>query len=131
MKNAAFLILGTLLSIVGLGAISAGFAMILHPHGSSLKISTDILQNSPFPNYLIPGLFLFCINGIFNLLAAVLTFLKNRLSGALGILLGGTLIAWILVQLYFIGLSSFLQIVFLVIGMAEIVIGFFLHKKYQ
>lgn len=47
------------------GAIPSGFSMIIDPSGHSIGIPIYLLERSPFPNFLIPGLFLFIVLGLF------------------------------------------------------------------
>jgi len=129
MKISKTTILGIIQSIVAIGAIPAGFLMIAQPDGTGLGMAIDFLQNSPFQDFFIPGLFLFIVNGLFNLVAAILSFLKNKFSGILGIVLGATLVLWISVQVYFISLVSFMQPLFFCIGIFEIVISFLIIQK--
>ena len=123
MKRKITIALGILQTFVAIGAIPAGFSMIIQPDGSGLGMNTDILKHSPFPDFLIPGLFLFIVNGLLNLAAAVLSFVRNRFSGIPGLLLGIALVVWICVQVYYIHLTSFLQPLFLCIGLTEIILS--------
>jgi hypothetical protein len=123
MKRKIIIAQGILLTFVAIGAIPAGFSMIIQPDGSGLGLTTDLLKNSPFPDFLIPGLFLFFVNGVLNLAVAILSFLNSRFSGVSAMLLGAALVAWICVQVYYISLSSFMQPMFFLIGLAEVVLG--------
>lgn len=51
------------------GAIPSGFSMIIDPSGGGMGIPLYLLEQSPFSNYLIPGLFLFIVLGLFPALA--------------------------------------------------------------
>ena len=57
-----------LLAILGLSAIGGGGALIISPSGKLLGgLPLSILQHSPFDNFLIPGIILFIILGVFPL----------------------------------------------------------------
>jgi hypothetical protein len=129
MKKRASLILGIVQLFVAIGAIPAGLFMIMEPHGTALGMTTEILKNSPFHNFLIPGIFLFTVNGVFNLIAAILSFCKFRFAGLTGLGLGIALIIWILVQVFSIGLNHFLQPAYFFIGIIEILISVVLIKR--
>ena len=116
--------LGIIQTIVGIGAIPAGLAMILDPYGTNLGMSTEILLKSPFQNFFIPGLFLFIVNGLFSVIGAILSFTGNKYAGLNGLGLGLFLIIWICVQIYFIGLTHFLQPLYFVIGIIEIILSY-------
>ena len=59
-----------LLVINGLCALWGGGALIYDPTGEFLQLSADFIKNSPFPNYLIPGIILFVANGLLSLFVA-------------------------------------------------------------
>jgi len=120
---------GILLAIVALAAIPAGLAMIISPDGSEIGISPEVLRNSPFTDFLVPGYFLLIVNGIVNLVATILTFLKHEYSGWFGIILGSVLISWIIIQVIFTGIISFMQPLFFFIGLAEIGIGLLIIRN--
>ncbi len=128
MKRKISATLGILQAFVAIGAIPAGFSMIIQPDGSGLGMTTDLLKGSPFPDFLIPGLFLFIVNGLLNLAAAILSFISNKYSGIPGLFLGAALVTWICVQVYYIHLSSFMQPLFFFIGLTEIVLSFIVIK---
>ena len=51
--------LGILQIFIGIGAVPPGIEMIADPSGSSFGMSVDMLINSPFSGFLIPGIFVF------------------------------------------------------------------------
>lgn len=118
-----------LLLFNSIGAFYGGSKFILDPSGSTMQIPLDYLKHSPFHNYLIPGIVLFCVNGLFGLITIVLLLLKHKLANYFvitqGILLGG----WIVVQI--IMLQTFympLHLPFLLIGVILFFSGYFLYK---
>ncbi|KAA6346356.1 hypothetical protein EZS27_006124 [termite gut metagenome] len=123
MKKRKGILLGTIQTIVAVGGITAGLSMIFQPDGQGIGISTDILLGSPFKDFLIPGLFLFFINGLFQGFGAILSFRRHRYTKTLGLTLGIILVLWICVQVYFISLTHFLQPTFFFIGIIEIVLS--------
>ncbi len=129
MKKILSIILGIIQLFVAIGAIPAGLSMICTPDGSGLGMSVELLQKAPFHDFLIPGLFLFIFNGIFNLASALLAFFRSRYTGMLGLCLGLILIVWICIQTYLIGLISFMQPMFFFIGLLEVVLAILLIKQ--
>jgi hypothetical protein len=129
MKRKIPVILGIIQAFVALGAIPAGLSMICIPDGSGLKMSTDLLLYSPFHDFLIPGIFLFIINGILNLASAILSFIRNKYTGFFGVCLGFFLITWVSVQVYITGLISFMQPLFFFIGLSELLLATLLVYK--
>ena len=122
MKKYCF-ILGALQAFTGIGAIPAGYGMLSDTTGAGLGMTPDMLANSPLDSFLLPGLFLLLVNGVANLAAAVLSFTRNRFAGYAGMFLGIALILWIVVQVWWISLSSVLQPVFFIIGMVNTWLG--------
>jgi hypothetical protein len=118
--------LGLIQVFVAVGALPAGYLLLVEPDGHGLGMTTAILAGSPFKDFFIPGLFLFVVNGLSNLFGAVLCFIKSGYAAASGIILGIALLIWVLVQVYSIGLTHFLQPTFFIIGCIEIILGFML-----
>jgi hypothetical protein len=63
----SFYILFSLLLFLGINATIGGGMLIVQPDGSLLGMQPNWLEHAPFNNYLLPGLTLFLINGIFPL----------------------------------------------------------------
>ena len=129
MKRRLHLILGIILAFVALGALPAGYLMISHPDGTGLGMTTDYLKNSPFKDFLVPGIFLFAVNGVLSLAGAILCFLRSRYSSTIGLMLGFSLLIWIGVQVRAIGLTSFMQPMFFIIGLAEIALSILIIRQ--
>lgn len=126
-----YFILGTLQLITAIGALPSGYLYIADPSGSRLGASADLLANSPFDSFLIPGLFLFFVNGIAHLIASVMSFFRCRYAGQAGIILGVFLISWIILQVWWISLSSALQPLFLATGIANTWLGWRILRANQ
>jgi len=120
--------LGILQVFVGIGAVPAGISMVTNPSGSGLGMTVEMLVDSPFTDFMIPGFFLLGINGIGSLFGAVASFLRHRFVGKMAIGLGIFLILWIAVQAYWLGLH-WLHIVYFGLGMTELTLGLKVEKK--
>ncbi len=92
-----------LLLMTGINATFAGLAFIFYPNGAALGISQSVLQYSPFPNFLIPGIVLLIVNGICNIVVAVLTIHRKRYYSTLISFQGIILVGWLILQVYFTG----------------------------
>lgn len=115
--------LGILQIFICLGGLGGGGGLVADPTGSSLGMSTDALANSPFRDYLVPGLFLLVINGIGHMVAGVLTLRRTPLFPRLAFGLGLVLMVWITCQVYWIGLTSWLQPLYFAFGVVEMASG--------
>ncbi|MFM9910779.1 MAG: hypothetical protein ACKVOW_15680 [Chitinophagaceae bacterium] len=106
-----------LLSFLGLSAIAGGGALIISPSGKLLGgLPLSILKNSPFDNFLIPGIILFVVLGLFpGLLAFALRkkitssfaewfnfFNDMHWAWSYSIYVAFTLIIWLQTEMYFL-----------------------------
>lgn len=115
--------LGALQLFIGLGGVAGGAALVLDPSGDSQGIPLALLENTPFVDYLIPGLVLFFVIGLGTSLAGVLTIRRNRYAGGLAVVCGVILIVWIVAQVWWIGLLHWLQPAFFALGFVESLLG--------
>ncbi|HOW32438.1 MAG TPA: hypothetical protein PLP88_12815 [Bacteroidales bacterium] len=128
MKKRINLILGIIQIFVAAGALPAGYAMMADPSGEGLGMTTEMLTHSPFGSFLIPGIFLFTVNGLLQLIAGILTLKRRNYMWLPGIGLGIALLIWIIVQVLSIGLNSVLQPVYFGIGLIEIALSLLYRK---
>ncbi|MFZ5440289.1 MAG: hypothetical protein ACOZQL_09790 [Myxococcota bacterium] len=103
---------------VGVGGLYGGFALLSDPRGSPLGMPVSMLEHSPFSNYLIPGIVLFAVNGVFPLVAVFAQWLKLDWAKLLHLGVGVLLTGWMVVQLVMVGFSAPLQAIMLVVGLA-------------
>jgi hypothetical protein len=120
---------GYLQIFIGAGAIAGGIQLIIVPDGSGMGMSTEILSKSPFTNFLIPGITLFTVIGLGNLLGAWFSLNDKKNAGIYGSIMGATLISWMLIQIILIGWGIWLQPFYLAIGTVELILGFILFKR--
>jgi hypothetical protein len=64
-------ILIILLALLGLGAIFGGGVLIISPSGKLFGMPMSLLENSPFNNFLVPGIILFIVLGIAPVVVAI------------------------------------------------------------
>ncbi len=115
--------LGVLQVFIGLGGVAGGLGLVLDPSGGNLAMEPEWLAGSPFSDYLIPGLVLLGVNGVGNLIGGILSFGNIRGHGDVAVVLGAFLTAWIVAQVWWIGLRHWLQPVYFCLGMLELVLG--------
>lgn len=118
----------TILFFTGLGAIWGGYTLMLDPTGGDLGLSVDILGDSPFRDFLVPGIVLFSVNGIGSLAGGILGMIQNRLFPPAGMALGIFLMAWIVIQAGWIGLH-WLHILYGSIGLVEFLLALVLQRN--
>ena len=122
-------VLRLLISLITVTAVCSGILMIYAPDGSLLKLSPDLLQSSPFRNYVVPGIILCLIVGGVNFFAVINTNPKNRQSYRYSLLGGIVLAASIIVQMFFLPSYHWLQIVFITVAVLVILLSYQLMGK--
>lgn len=107
---------------VGIGAIAGGLAAITNPY-EPLGMPIDLLKNSPFSNYLIPGIILFTIIGIGNIFSALVFRFKLKLQGYISSIFSFALVIWIIIQCIILNTIAFLHGLFFLIGIIQAVLS--------
>lgn len=112
--------LGVVQIFVGIWGFAGGLGLALDPSGAKVGIPLEYLADSPFDDYLIPGIVLFVVNGLGSLVGALVSFNRRRYSGEVGLALGAFLVIWILVQFYWVAWFHWLHALFLSLGLLEL-----------
>lgn len=107
---------------IGLGAMAGGLGAILNPT-NPMGVPIELLKNSPFDDFLIPGIILFTVIGIGNVISAVIMLFKSRYQGYISSVFSWALVIWIIVQCIIINTISILHVVFFLIGVIEVFIS--------
>jgi len=127
MKKFVFITLSVFQFFVGFTATVSGFLMVLYPSGVLFQMPPEMLKNSPFNDFFIPGLFLLLVLGVGQLLAGILTMRRHPFAGLVGAAFGIALIIWIFVQVNMIGGRHILQYSYFSIGVFETTLSFLIH----
>ncbi|MEO8512522.1 MAG: hypothetical protein ABI543_03075 [Ignavibacteria bacterium] len=121
-----------LLYINGITAIGGGLILIIEPKGSILQLSVNLLNGSPFQNYLIPGIILFFFNGMLSLLTLFYTVKKKTFYPYMIIMQGMVLFTWLSTQIILLKyFFASLHITYFSISLILITFGIILLKKYS
>jgi len=115
---------------VGLAAIYGGWMLIADPSGQTLQFPLELLNDTPFNDYFIPGLILFIIIGVYSFLVAIFSMSKFKNYTWLIIINGCLLIGWLTIELI-MNKSFFLpeyHYPLYAIGALLIIIGYFEKK---
>ncbi len=123
--------LGALQVFIGLGAVGGGLGLVLDPSGANLGIPLELLESTPFSTYLIPGIVLLMVNGLGSLVGALVSFTRHRHAGGVAMALGVFLVAWIIVQVYWFASWHWLHILYLSLGLLELILGWSLRRALQ
>ena len=108
---------------VGVGAMVGGLAAIINPQSPFGGISVEVLKDSPFSNFLIPGIILFTIIGLGNVISALMFHFNTRYQGYISSVFSIALVIWIIVQCIMLNAIVFLHILFLIIGLFEAILS--------
>ncbi|SHL35972.1 hypothetical protein SAMN05444484_1011218 [Flavobacterium chilense] len=138
MKKAAQKTHRGLLLFLGLTAMIGGGALIISPSGKLLGgLPLSILENSPFPDFLIPGIILFFVLGFLPLLIVV-ALVKRPLvpfaeyfnlfkdmywAWTYSIYLALALIIWIQAETFFIQRVGWLQMFYMLYAIPMIIVA--------
>jgi hypothetical protein len=132
MKKPLVIVASILLLLNAIGALYGGGNFIIHPDGSGMQMSLDWLKNTPFQNYLMPGILLFVANGLFSIFVLVALMLKFRQFPWFIIAQGVILLGWISIQVLMIRVINLHHIIFWSFAIALIVIGWrLIHYHYD
>lgn len=125
---------------IGIGALWGAAAMFLRPDGSILQMQAMLpyfqklpLANLLFRDYVFPGIALLCVNGIPNIVAAILLFQKKKAGLVCGTLFGITLMLWICIQFYMFP-PNVLSTAYFIFGLLQTITGYaawVFHKQEQ
>lgn len=121
--------LGVLQIFIGITAVMGGFGLVSDPSGTKMDVPLALLKNSPFTDYFIPGLVLLVVNGAGNVLAGIVTFLRNRYAGILAVFFGTFLTLYMATEVWFIGLQNFSQPLYFILGVGELILGLKISKS--
>ena len=124
------LLLFIMIAFIAFTSTISGILMIYQPDGSILQLSPSLLVETPFTNFLAPGIMLAVVVGGINMIAVFFNMQRHpgRYNWAMA---GGfTTCCWILVQLMLINAVHWLQFVYLVTGVLIILIAYQLKGKW-
>ncbi len=121
-------IFGVFQAFNGLSGLLGGYMLIKDPTGNSLNMKMEWLKETPFQNFLIPGIVLFLVVGIGNTIGIWTTFKKKNKRSQIGLVFGVILMFWIISQVLWIGYKDFLQPLYFTTGLLQAITGFYLMK---
>lgn len=113
---------------VGIGALIGGIVTIIDPE-TPFGITTEILKTGPFKNFLIPGLFLFFVLGVGNIISAICIKLKRYYYPYISFVFSIILPFWIIIQCLIINTVDKIHIVFFIIGILQTFFSFLMISK--
>ena len=136
-RSVSRFVLIVLLILLALGAIPAGLSLIIDPTGGGIGLPLSTLEFSPFRNFLVPGLFLFLILGLFPVLIVYGLIRQKQLAWfsrinpdkkehwalSSSFYMGLILILWISVQLLMGVTHDILHFVYTLLGILIVILS--------
>lgn len=87
----------------GVSGLFGGTALVIDPTGELLRMPISMLEGSPFENFLIPGLILLTILGVFPMVVFYGLWKQSNWSWMGALMVSVALIIWIGVEIWMIG----------------------------
>jgi len=105
-KSVGIYFLMGLLLLQGISAVYGGASLVLDPSGSTLQMPLSLLEQSPFNDYVIPGVILLLVLGIFPLSVFYGLWRRRKWSWLGALMVSLALITWIGVEITMVGYHS-------------------------
>jgi hypothetical protein len=99
----AFHALSAVVLLQGISGVAGGYALLADPSGDLIGLPLAWLEGTPFPDYFVPGIILFCVLGVCPLLVAWGLWVGRSWAWCGSLLVGTSLAIWILVEIVMIG----------------------------
>jgi hypothetical protein len=106
MKNKTSYSLYILMALIlfqGISGLFGGIALIIDPTGELLQMPLSMLDGSPFDTFLIPGIILFSILGIFPMIVFYGLWKRTNWAWTGALMVSAALIIWIGVEIWMVG----------------------------
>ncbi|WP_165138053.1 hypothetical protein [Halalkalibaculum roseum] len=132
-RSISFYILTALMLFQGLSGIYGGSALVLDPSGEMLGLPISLLEGTPFESYLIPGVILLLVLGLFPLVVAYGLAWGTSWAWTGAVLVSIALIIWIGVEIVLIGYQSEppLQLFYGSLGIALLILTLLPSNQYD
>jgi hypothetical protein len=129
-KTFTFSLLIILIIFQGLSGIAGGVGLIYDPTGEAINIPQSWLEGTMFGDYLIPGIILLVVLGIFPLIVSYGLVRKKEWGAQAAIFIGAALIIWIAVEIIVVGYKSDppLQMIYGILGVLILLFSVTLNK---
>lgn len=130
MKKSFRVIAIIILFFNAVSAMFGGIGLMIDPSGESMQMPIKFLEHSPFVDFLIPGIILFTVNGLFNLFVGILGVKKRRAFPLLTGLCGLMLVVWLSIQIMIIKeFYTPLHLPYYSVGFTLLVFGVLMSKQ--
>jgi uncharacterized BrkB/YihY/UPF0761 family membrane protein len=120
-----YLLIGLIL-FQGISGLFGGFALIIDQTGELLQMPLSMLDGSPFDTFLIPGIILLTVLGIFPMVVFYGLWKRSNWAWMGALTVSVALIIWIGVEIWMIGYHSEppLQLIYGLLGVILLILTF-------
>ena len=119
-----------MLCIIGLTATVSGILMVSDPGGSILQLPPELLEGTPFKNYLVPGLLLTAVVGGVFFAAVFLNLMRHKRRYVFAMAAGTVITIWVIIQVILIEVIHWLHFLYLGMGILIILLSYQLRGKW-
>ena len=115
----------------GLSGVAGGIGLVSDPSGGNMQFPLSWLEGSPFDSYLIPGLILLVVLGIFPLFVLYGLWTRQYWGWISALLVRTALIVWIAVEVLIIGYypQPPLQLIYGSLGVVSVILTLLLGAR--
>jgi len=108
----------------GISGLIGGIALVIDPSGELLQMPLSMLEGSPFDTFLIPGIILLTILGIFPMCVVYGLWVRLNRAWMGSLLVSAALIIWIGVEIWMVGYHTEppLQLIYGLLGLILLVL---------
>ena len=108
----------------GISGLIGGVALVIDPSGELLQMPLSMLEGSPFDTFLIPGIILLTILGIFPMCVVYGLWVRLNWAWMGSLLVSAALIIWIGVEIWMVGYHTEppLQLIYGLLGLILLVL---------
>mgnify|MGYP006283868997 FL=1 len=102
-RPAVAIFLIALMVFQGMSGVFGGAGLVIDPTGNMMRMPLRWLEGSPFGNYLVPGIILLLVLGVFPLVVSWYLRKPSRNAWLGALITAGGLLVWLAVQVSIIG----------------------------
>ena len=115
-----------IMALQSLSGLLGGVSLIIDPSGNMIDLPVSWLAGSMFQNYLIPGIILLAVLGIFPMITLIGLINGTKRSLIYARLVGYALVIWIAVEIFIIGYKPEppLQMIYGIVGILILLLAY-------
>jgi hypothetical protein len=113
----------TILAFNGISALAGGSLFLARPDGSLYGLPLSVLVDTPFPDFLLPGLILFTVLGVGSCIGWFLAFRGSPWAFRWVQVVGAGTVIWIVAQMSMIHNVNGLHVIYGAVGVALLLLA--------